>query len=279
MNVREWWARRNSREPAQHQSIETPRTTMATKSKSVMRLASGQLVNVLGLTVAEVRYWDFAWALHQIVRFGGHSPVKWDVLSHSALVWGLAKRELGDKFTEDFALQAALLLHDAAEGYIGDIPRPLKSIPEYDFFKREEEKLERTIFRRFGLDYNKVDWETVKRYDNQALFIEMSVFFPDVRGTRFVPEASFFTEPPVEIMRRMLIPVKPADFATNLRYIIINLMASTGGDTSGLNELFAVPPCLAPYVQEVAEQAPAQETSTRAATVPGHDPILDARLP
>ena len=49
---------------------------------------------------------------------------------------------------EEHALQA--LLHDATEAYMGDMVKPLKDImPE---FQAMEEKLQKTIFRRFGVN-------------------------------------------------------------------------------------------------------------------------------
>lgn len=250
-----WLGLHKSREVAQHQSIETPRTLMPIPN-STLRLATGQLVNIFKLTPEQVRFWDFGWALHNIVRFGGHAPLRWDVLSHSALVWGLAKRELGDAFTEDYDLQAALLLHDAGEAYVGDMPRPIKNVPEAQFFRSAEDRILKTIYKRFGLDFDKVDWTLIKRFDNQALFIEMAVMFPDIRGTKLMPEASFKQDPSLSTMHNMLIVVKPEEFATILRRIIINVMQRKNLATSTINETFLLPDCLAPYLKSVEEPQP-----------------------
>ncbi len=43
------------------------------------------------------------------------------------------------------------LLHDAAESYLGDITKWLKSTPEMRFFREIEDELQATIYRVFSL--------------------------------------------------------------------------------------------------------------------------------
>lgn len=61
------------------------------------------------------------------------------------------------------------LLHDAAEAYLVDLPRPLKDLlPEY---KVIEKKLETVIFKRFGL-YEAIVPHEVDTIDKQLVMTE-----------------------------------------------------------------------------------------------------------
>lgn len=115
---------------------------------------------------------DIAHSLSMICRWGGHTKTWHSVAEHSVRVCD----ELSGKD------RCYGLLHDAAEYIWGDLCSPLKEfVPDYVW---EVEKLQRKIYRHFGLDPTvpktlrpadlKIrEWEykyyvTVKRYDSWA---------------------------------------------------------------------------------------------------------------
>lgn len=105
---------------------------------------------------------DIAHALSNLCRYNGHSKLFYSVGQHSVYVSKLVSRE--------DALEA--LLHDAAEAYIGDIPRPMKrTLPFADFCEIERE-IELGVARTFNL---KFPWPMAVRHaDEMILALEMA---------------------------------------------------------------------------------------------------------
>lgn len=111
------------------------------------------------ITVQEVAY-----ALANICRFGGHCRPFYSVAEHSIRV------------SEIVPLQDAMwgLLHDAAEAYLGDVPRPLKNLlPDY---RKIEKRIEAEILPKLGLKGPKPD--SVKHADVVMLATEQRDLMP-----------------------------------------------------------------------------------------------------
>ncbi len=126
-----------------------------------MQTASGRAYWPLDPLSDEVFIEDIAAGLSRECRYGGHIREDVDhysVAEHSVLASYLVPREHA----------FAALMHDAAEGYVKDLPRPIKvDLPQY---QRIEDLNWRAIALRFGLPFTL--HECVKHADTAMLFAE-----------------------------------------------------------------------------------------------------------
>jgi uncharacterized protein len=126
-----------------------------------IQTATGVAFHVLDPRVEEVRLRDIAIALGKLCRFGGHVPgvCSYTVAQHSVLV--------ALNVPHRYRVQA--LLHDAAEAYCVDVPRPLKrALVNYDVV---EARIAACIGERFGVELCDLPRE-VELADNRALSTE-----------------------------------------------------------------------------------------------------------
>lgn len=84
---------------------------------------------------------DIARALSLQCRFLGHLPTHYSVAQHAIFVSCACAPE--------DALWG--LLHDASEAYLGDVPSPLKRLPQWAAYRAVEAALQAAIYARFGL--------------------------------------------------------------------------------------------------------------------------------
>jgi len=113
---------------------------------------------------------DIARGLSRACRFNGQAHDFYSVAQHCVLAfrWAEMTEELDiyHKQVPDILLQ--ILLHDAAEAYLGDVPTPLKiHLPH---FCQIEEKLLQTIFKKYDLPtaFHPIVYEV----DTRMLFTE-----------------------------------------------------------------------------------------------------------
>ena len=104
---------------------------------------------------------DIAHSTSQVNRFAGHCKFPYPVSQHS---------RLGSYVIEE-ALALDFLLHDASEGYIGDMSRPLKHFSiAGDEYRKVEARVQGVICDVFGI--NRIEPPQVKIVDNLMLYAE-----------------------------------------------------------------------------------------------------------
>lgn len=123
-----------------------------------MQTFTGRVFWPMDPRAGEVDIVDIAHALSNTCRFGGHCRGFYSVAQHSVLV----ARAVPD------ADRLWGLLHDAAEAYVGDIPRPLKR--DLDGFDGIEARVQAAITGRFRLP--EAMPATVRRADDAILVDE-----------------------------------------------------------------------------------------------------------
>lgn len=110
----------------------------------------------------EVRIEDIAHALSLVCRFAGHCRTFYSVAEHSVRVSDACSP----------VARPAALLHDAAEAYVGDMVRPLKTQGEMAVFDRTERRIRNVIFTRFLGKYPIAEWDEIKAADLKLLATE-----------------------------------------------------------------------------------------------------------
>lgn len=128
-----------------------------------MQLASGRPFWPLDPRPEDIEIEDIVAALSKLCRFGGHSRFFYSVAHHSLILCAIAIAGGASKDVRKWTL-----LHDAAEAYVVDLPRPIKAmLPDY---KKMEDRVLRAIATRFDLSWPMPD--VVKELDNRILHNE-----------------------------------------------------------------------------------------------------------
>ena len=102
---------------------------------------------------------DIAHSLSMQCRFNGHCRTFYSVAEHAVRV---------SRLLEGHELALWGLLHDAAEAYVGDLPRPVKA--QMPLFSDVEDRLLEVIVDHFGLKWPMP--EPVRRADDALLMTE-----------------------------------------------------------------------------------------------------------
>lgn len=132
-------------------------------TKDSLRTFTGKFVNLLDPDPLTIIPFDIAVGLARQCRFGGHTKKFYSVADHS--VWCMNKGV--ELYPQDEKLHFALLMHDAHEYLLGDIPTPLKRIiPAYEPHAR---KLQNIINQRFGVTETIARNSLVYAIDKMAL--------------------------------------------------------------------------------------------------------------
>lgn len=147
---------------------------------NTIKLCSGRYFDLRDPKPDQFDITDIAGGLSRICRFGGQVPVFYSVAEHS---WQCAQVAIADDLPTDGVL--AVLLHDAAEAFIGDVVKPLKvMLPGYAAI---EARVEATIEIAFGVDFQQ--WrEQIKEIDHGMLIGERNALWPGGDGAKWTGE-------------------------------------------------------------------------------------------
>ncbi len=127
---------------------------------------SGNRVDLLAPDPADIDINDIAHSLARICRFGGHVRRFYSVADHCLHVQDL----LEGPGTSGWDILLQGLMHDAAEAYIVDVPKPVKRlVPEY---KKIELRIEWAIAKRFSLPFEAFGSGDVKAADLKSTATE-----------------------------------------------------------------------------------------------------------
>jgi hypothetical protein len=129
---------------------------------------TGRRFDVFAPNPDHIHLLDIATALAHTCRFSGHVPYHYSVGQHSLLMSRVVPPAV--------ALEA--LLHDAAEAYLGDVPRPIRQgLQDYNAVMG---LVETAVAQRFGLVY---PWpDAIHEADMRMVITEAHAFNKDTTG-------------------------------------------------------------------------------------------------
>lgn len=139
---------------------------------STIRVASGYL-DLANPRPEDIDLASIALGLSNECRFAGQCPQFYSVAEHCVQAVCAALRDGVEELVE---LQA-ILLHDAAEAFLKDVPKPLKLLLG-EAYQQLEQTMQDAITRRFSLPQGAFEWDIVRHYDRAMLVLEKNTFWP-----------------------------------------------------------------------------------------------------
>lgn len=132
----------------------------------MIRTASGYF-DLANPSAGSVDVGVIAGALSKICRFGGHCPKFYSVAQHSVMASYLTVTH-----------ELEVLMHDAAEAYVGDCVKPLKNMLG-GLFHEIEARIDAAIVESLGLYDDDEAHAEIRRCDLIMLRSEKAAFWPD----------------------------------------------------------------------------------------------------
>jgi 5'-nucleotidase len=136
---------------------------------NTIRLRSGNYLDLADPQPDQFTLADIAGGLSKICRFGGQVERFYSVAEHS--IW-CARVGGGDGQCQD--TQLALLMHDAAEAFVGDVVKPLKIM--LGGYAEIEARVEATITEKYLMDFPREAW-AIEEIDHAMLIAERRAMF------------------------------------------------------------------------------------------------------
>lgn len=138
---------------------------------NTIRLRSGRYFDLADPRPDQFEFDDIAGGLANICRFGGQLPRFYSVAQH---LFNCHRVAAGRGCSAEE--RRAVLMHDAAEAFIGDCVKPLKvMLPDY---AKVEARVEACVAERFGIDFGRLApvWKPI---DRAVLIAERRALIPD----------------------------------------------------------------------------------------------------
>jgi hypothetical protein len=135
--------------------------------ENYIRTYSGIYINPFYPEAEQIRIADIAHSLANQCRFGGHTQRFYSVAEHCIWCANNVSRlvKKGGNTFIDHQLVIAALLHDASEGYLVDLPSPIKC--QITKYKLAEWNMMTVISKVFGFEWP--TYEEIHQVDKQAL--------------------------------------------------------------------------------------------------------------
>lgn len=150
------------------------------KLDGCLNTISGQKFNMLAPTPEMIDINDIAHGLAYNSHFGGQTPKFFSIAQHCLL----AVEQLPNSWREENrTLAFAILMHDAAEAYVGDIIKPLKVLLPY--YSELEKGIMRQIAIKLNIDENLFKNDVLKHCDNEAQRLEYETFYKGADHIKF----------------------------------------------------------------------------------------------
>lgn len=142
-------------------------------SRTALETRGGRAADFARLDQLKIDIRDIAASLSKLCRYNGHTREFYSVAEHCVILAEYARRN----YSADAAMH--MLLHDAAEAYIGDYPLPMKRL--FTMLEVMEFRVDELIAFKFGLQHPFPDY--VKDLDRRVVIDEKRVLYPDSRWT------------------------------------------------------------------------------------------------
>jgi len=110
--------------------------------QAIIRTYTNKLIDLEDIKIEDIDILDIAHSLSLLCRYNGHCSKFYSVAEHSVRATELVTGR---------NMMVVVLLHDAAEAYVGDVTSPLKQLLNGQYRKIENEILRR-IYHWYGID-------------------------------------------------------------------------------------------------------------------------------
>jgi hypothetical protein len=156
----------------------------------IMQTYSGEMIDLENPKMHQIKILDIAHSLSNLCRFSGATLDFYSVAEHSILgsdeyvLMSICKDE--DEANKRKQEAFAFLLHDGAEAYMTDLPRPIKQY--HPSFSAIEQRLQDMIFECFGVAED-VNLQAIKDMDNSMIAMEKErCYIHDREWTEKLPD-------------------------------------------------------------------------------------------